>query len=201
MNPTERPTGVAAEAAAVFAAADPLIWIITAADGPRRGGLLATFAMQASIVPDRPRLLIGIGKPHHTWRLIHASRRFAAHLVGHDQLDRCWSFALETGFDRDKLDGLPLRAGVLGTPLLEFAAAFLECQVEAEFDTGDRSLFLGAIVAAACDPSQTPIRANAFFAAASPDQRRILGELYQRDGLVDRQHIDDWRRHHLTGDP
>lgn len=196
MSADETRGGTAAEAAAVFASDNPLLWIITAAQGTRRGGLLAVFVMQASIVPDRPRVLIGIGKQHHTWALIRESGRFAAHLFGPEQTDWCWRFGLQSGFDRDKLEGLAVRQGALGAPILEDAAASLECRVEAEFDTGDRSLFLGEIVAAHRRPDRAALRAADLFAAASDDQRSRLAALYARDGRIDRDLIERWRSEH-----
>ena len=45
---------------------DPPLWLITARHAGRRGGLIATFAVRASIVSELPRMAVGIAKHHHT---------------------------------------------------------------------------------------------------------------------------------------
>src|SRR5215831_15768169 len=95
----------------VFAQLDRELWLLTAAAGDRRGGLIATFVSQASIVPEMPRVLVGLARQHHTWGLVEAAGAFALHLLAEDQLDRVWRFGLESGRDGDKLAGLPVRVG------------------------------------------------------------------------------------------
>ncbi len=45
----------AAQISKVYAQLDPPLWLVTAADGGRRGGLIATTVTQASIVGEMPR--------------------------------------------------------------------------------------------------------------------------------------------------
>ena len=71
-----------AAASTLFRRLDPEIWVVTARDGARQGGLIATFVSQASIVPELPRMILGIARQHHTWALIEASGAFALHLIG-----------------------------------------------------------------------------------------------------------------------
>ena len=44
-----------AAASALFRRLDREIWVVTARAGEGRGGLIATFVSQASIVPELPR--------------------------------------------------------------------------------------------------------------------------------------------------
>src|SRR5438552_19066913 len=106
MNPTA--------VAQLLARVDRELWLIIAATAERRGGLIATFVSNASIVPESPRLLIGLAKQHHTHQLIEASGVFAAHLLGEQHLDWVYRFGLESGRDTDKLAGLATRPGVGG---------------------------------------------------------------------------------------
>jgi flavin reductase (DIM6/NTAB) family NADH-FMN oxidoreductase RutF len=46
----------------LFACCDPEVWLVTAAHADRAGGLIATFVMKASLVPDLPRVVIGIAR-------------------------------------------------------------------------------------------------------------------------------------------
>ena len=81
-------------AAALFAALDRELWVLTAAAGTRRGGLIATAVSQAALSPETPRVLVGIAKQHHTWNLVEQSSAFALHLIGHRQValyDGSWA--------------------------------------------------------------------------------------------------------------
>ena len=71
-------------AQSIFALMNPEVWIITAADGNRRGGLLATWVRRVSIDPAAPTLAIAIDTNHFTADLITASGTFVAHLVRPD---------------------------------------------------------------------------------------------------------------------
>jgi len=71
----------AAQIAKVYAQLDPPLWLVTAAHGGRRGGLIATRVTQASIVAEMPRQLITIGKGHNTHALVEGSGALAMHLI------------------------------------------------------------------------------------------------------------------------
>src|SRR5262245_34991414 len=107
-----------AAVSAVFAQVDPAVWLITARAGERQGGLIATFVSQASIVPEAPRVVVGMARHHHTWELVEASGAFALHLLGEEQLDWVWRFGLQSGRHQDKLAGLAAHSGITGSPLL-----------------------------------------------------------------------------------
>src|SRR3954465_4170009 len=73
------------------------LWIVTAHDGPRRGVLVATWVSVASIDPQRPVLLAGLGPNHFTTELVQASRSFGAHLLRPDQTELAWNFSRACG--------------------------------------------------------------------------------------------------------
>src|SRR4051812_8177821 len=100
---------------------DPAVWLLTAEADGRRGGLVATFVNTASIVPELPRVVVGLAKQHHTAGLVAASRAFTLHLLDVAQVDLVWRFGLHSGRDGDKLAGLDVRPG----PRLADAPAWL----------------------------------------------------------------------------
>jgi len=172
---------------------DPLLWVVTAAAGQRRGGLIATFVSRASLVPDLPRVVVGIARQHHTWELIEVSRCFALHLFDEAHLDWVARFALGSGRDRDKLAGLSVTHGQTGSPLLADALTWLECRVEASLDTGDRSLFLAEVVATGPLRSGQPLTVQRMLRLLPKSQLEELKALRQRDIGIDRQAIISWR--------
>jgi flavin reductase (DIM6/NTAB) family NADH-FMN oxidoreductase RutF len=178
----------------LFRRLDRELWVVTARAGDRRGGLIATFVSQASIVPSLPRMIVGLAKSHQTWALVEASGAFALHLIGDEHLDWVWRFGLRSGRDFDKLDGLATHAGASGAPILTEAIGWLDCRVEARLDTGDRTVYLAEVLDAR-SPGSRPILTVSRLRPLVPDDRRIeLEEQMARDIGIDTEAINAWRR-------
>jgi flavin reductase (DIM6/NTAB) family NADH-FMN oxidoreductase RutF len=181
---------------------DRELWIITAADGQRRGGLLATWVSAASIDRERPILLAGIGPNHFTAELVQASRTFGAHLLRHDQIDVAWNFARDSGRQQDKLRNLPIDQGQTGAPILVDCLAWFDCRVFARYDAGDRLLFWADIVAGSRrkpldnkDSARvsSPLCEYEFFRGLSEEQRQILIGARDADSAFYRPLLEKWR--------
>jgi flavin reductase (DIM6/NTAB) family NADH-FMN oxidoreductase RutF len=183
-------------AASLFARTDRELWLLTAAAAGRRGGLIATFVSQASIVPDLPRVVVGIAKQHHTHGLIEAGGAFALHLIGEEHLDWVWRFGLRSGRDADKLAGLSTAAGTTGSPILTDALGWLDCRVESHTDTGDRTVYVAEVVRGESVRDGTPLTARRMVALAPPERRRELNEQMARDVGIDAAAIRAWRASH-----
>jgi flavin reductase (DIM6/NTAB) family NADH-FMN oxidoreductase RutF len=180
-------------AADVFALTDRELWIVTARDGERTGGLVATFVNQASIVPNLPRVLVGLATQHHTTELVEASGAFALHLIGTDQLDWVERFGLASGRGIDKLEGLTWESGSTGSPILTDALAWLDCRVEARFPTGDRNVYLGEIAEANLQNAAPPLTMKQVLQKAPREKLAAMKELLQRDAEIDAKAIRAWR--------
>jgi flavin reductase (DIM6/NTAB) family NADH-FMN oxidoreductase RutF len=194
LAPTQGPNMSRQAASALLARLDRELWIVTSGAGERRGGLVATFVSPASIVADRPRMLVGLAKTHHTWRLVEASGAFALHLIGEEQLDLVWRFGLQGGNDVDKLDGLTTRPGASGAPILTDAPGWLDCRVEARLDTGDRTVYLAEVLEAQAPGSQAFLSVHRLRERVPDDRRAVLAEQMARDAAIDALAIDAWRR-------
>jgi flavin reductase (DIM6/NTAB) family NADH-FMN oxidoreductase RutF len=182
-----------AQISKVYEQLDPPLWLVTAADGGRRGGLIATTVTQASIVSEMPRQLITVDKRHNTHALIEGSHAFAMHLIDETQLDLVWRFGLQSGRDVDKLAGLQFRTGATGSPLLTEALAWFDCRVEARMDSGDRTDYLAAVIDGRLQRTDPPLTSRRFFAIAPPDRQKIMSEQYDRDARLDGEAIQQWR--------
>ncbi|WP_295543624.1 flavin reductase family protein [uncultured Thiohalocapsa sp.] len=186
---------------AVYHLYDPPLWLVTAAESPAagstRGGCIATFVARASIVRDRPRMLAGIARQHHTWRMIEASRRFALYLLPASALALVWRFGLASGKQVDKYADLPDTRTPLGNPWVDGPIAWLDCQVEQAMSTGDRSVYIAAVTGGgALANAAEPLTAGGLMALAPTDKRAELDRLYARDGGIDAAAIDAWRASH-----
>jgi flavin reductase (DIM6/NTAB) family NADH-FMN oxidoreductase RutF len=183
---------------ALLAQLDRELWLVTASAGPRRGGLIATFVSQASIVPEMPRMLVGLDRQHHTWELIEASGAFALHLLEEEHLDWVWRFGLRSGRAFDKLDGLDPRTAVSGSPILTKALGWLDCRVEARLDMGDRTVYLAEVLAGELVRSQPALTVKRMLQLAPPDKLGELKRQLDQDAAADKAAIAAWRSERET---
>jgi flavin reductase (DIM6/NTAB) family NADH-FMN oxidoreductase RutF len=181
--------------AAVFQLTDREVWVVTAAAGNRRGGLLATWVSEASIDREHPTVLAGIAPNHFTAELIDAAGGFAAHLLRADQIALALDFALGSGRDRDKLQGLAVTIHQTGSPVLHDCLAWLDCRVYARLEAGDRIYYWADAVAAGCRGSQRPLTQAGLLAAANDEQHRLLRDDLRHDVALQRPWAAAWREH------
>lgn len=176
-------------ASTLFAWLDREIWLVTAEAEGRRGGLIATFVNQATIVPEMPRMLVGLSRQHHTWELVERSGAFVLHLLSEYQLDWVWQFGLETGRGRDKLAGLRYRTLSTGSPVLEDAVGWLDCRVEGRLDTGDRTVYLAEVVQGGVTHFAPPLTVRRLAQLAPPARLAELKRQMHHDSEVDAEAI------------
>jgi flavin reductase (DIM6/NTAB) family NADH-FMN oxidoreductase RutF len=186
------------DAAAIFERLDREIWIVTARAGTRTGGLVATFVSQASIVPELPRVLVGLARDHFTRELVETSGAFALHLIAEEHVDWVWRFGLRSGRDADKLQGLAGRTYTTGSPILSDAPGWLDCRVEARLDTGDRTVYLGEVVEARSTSELLPLTMKRLLQMAPADKRAEMKQQLADDCLVDSAAIRAWRQRAAT---
>ena len=118
---------------------------------------IAVAIVAASIVPNRPRVLVQIYKGNYSHGLILKSNVLALNFLGEGQLQLIHDFGLVSGFDRDKLSTVDYAAGVTGCPVLRESAGFLECRVINAMDGGDMTCFLADVVDGGTSGDQTPV--------------------------------------------
>lgn len=191
----------------VFEQLNPAVWVVTAAAGDRRGGLVATFVNPASLcplppavdaepgaMPDLPRVVLGVARQHHTWGLIEASNAFALHLIGEEHLEWVWRFGLCSGRDVDKLAGLASERAATGSPLLSDAFGWLDCRVESRLDTGDRTVYLAAVVQGRWRGRGALLTVRRLLELTPAERLGELKEQLARDAAVDAAAIRAWRQ-------
>ena len=172
---------------------DREIWIVTAAADNRRGGLVATWVSQASIDRQRPTVMAGIAPNHFTAELIDASGAFALHLIGQDQDELVWNFAIGSGRDRDKLAGLDTKKGISDSPVLCNCLAWLDCRVVARVDVGDRLLYLADVLAGKVCGDGIALTEQTMLTLANEEQKQQLAEGRKRDVTLQQPLARQWR--------
>ena len=99
----------------------------------------------ASIVPDRPRLLLVLSKTNYSTGLISESKTACITLLASSQLDLIEPLGLRTGRDGNKLAGIPYELTPEGDPYFPGGVGYIRCEVLAETDNGDSLSFLVAV--------------------------------------------------------
>jgi flavin reductase (DIM6/NTAB) family NADH-FMN oxidoreductase RutF len=173
---------------------DRELWLITACHGPERGGLIASNVTEVSIVPAMPRVLVGIGKRHFTWELIERSGAFAMHLVAKEHLDWVIRFGTQSGRTVDKFAGIATSPALTGSPILESAVGWLDCRVESKMDTGDRTVYLAAVLRARLVDPRPVLTAARLLELVPPEIRAEMKAQREHDAALDAEAIREWRR-------
>ena len=87
----------------------------------------------ASIVPERPRLLVNL------------SKTLALTLLSERQVDLLAPLGLRSGRDGQKLDGLEVELTAAGDPWFREGVGLIDCCVIEQYDLGDAVAFLCAV--------------------------------------------------------
>ncbi len=107
----------------------------------------ATWLTQVSFTP--PLVAVGIRKDSHSFEMVKQSRVFSVNLVGKNQKSLVEHFVKPASAIGEKLKEVRHRIGTTGTPILDEAIGFLECEVrEIANETGDHAIVIGEVIEA-----------------------------------------------------
>lgn len=114
--------------------------VTTEHEGTRYGMTVASFA---SLSLHPPLVLVCIEKVVKTHDAIAGAGAFGVSILAQSQSEISGRFASKRD---DKFDGVSVRTGELGMPLIEGAICALECRVHAQLPGGDHTIFVGEVV-------------------------------------------------------
>jgi flavin reductase (DIM6/NTAB) family NADH-FMN oxidoreductase RutF len=121
------------------------VCIITTEFEGTRYGLTATAV--SSVSADPPRLLVCINRSGKTHDMILRARRFCVNVLTEDQRDVAMVFAGMGGKDVDRFATGNWTTLRTGAPVLEGAAAALDCVLGENIDQASHTIFFGDVVA------------------------------------------------------
>ncbi|MBW3536350.1 MAG: flavin reductase family protein [Actinobacteria bacterium] len=135
------------------------LYVIGSRDGERRNAMTANWVTQLSF---DPRKLVGVSieRTSFTHELIAAGRSFTVNVVPRDERESVRKFTkpVEVDTSASTLNGYAYRDGPSGAPLLEIAAAWVDCRVINEVDCGSHTFFIGEVIAAGFERDEdTPV--------------------------------------------
>ena len=123
----------------------PVVAISSSWNG-KTNAQIAVTVITASIVHSIPRLVVGIWKGNYTHELIINSKSMAIHLLRKDQLALVRELGFYTGRNRNKLEKIPYKLGLSGSPILDDAHSFTDCRILNAMDAGDMTTFLVSVI-------------------------------------------------------
>ncbi|MEM9033955.1 MAG: flavin reductase family protein [Actinomycetota bacterium] len=125
------------------------LYIVGSVDGARRNGMTLNWATQVAFDPK----LVGIGVEHgaFTHDLITAGGVFSLCTVSREDRAIIRKFTKPVEDDRAAmtLNGFAYHDGVTGSPILDQAPGYLDCEVRQAVETGGHTFFIGEVVDAA----------------------------------------------------
>lgn len=96
----------------------------------------------SSVSLDPPIVGFFPDRSSSSWPKIRPSKRFCVNILAHDQEHLCRQFAAKGA---DKFAGVDWRPGPTGSPILECALAWIDCDIAGTHEVGDHDLVLGRV--------------------------------------------------------
>jgi flavin reductase (DIM6/NTAB) family NADH-FMN oxidoreductase RutF len=112
----------------------------------------------SSVSLDPPLILVCVINPSEGADHITRNGVFAVNILSVDQEPLSRYFASrERPKGRDAFRDVPHRVAASGSPILEGAAAFMDCRVHASHEAGDHSIFIGEVLELDLQDGGTPL--------------------------------------------
>lgn len=101
---------------------------------------------QTSFKP--PLVAVAVKADSGAHGIVKSSRAFALNVLGKGQQKLAFAFFKPASVEGDTISGEKFRAGSTGAPLLDNAAAFVECRVVNSVEGGDHTVFVAEVIEA-----------------------------------------------------
>ena len=131
------------------------VYVIGVRGEGKLNAFTATWVSQVSFEP--PLVMIAVRKSSISHQMIEQSRVFVVNLLASGQKMLAQHFLKPAHLGGDKLQGIPHRPGVTGAPILEEAAAYVECRVREIHTGGDHSIVIGEVIEAGVHQDAEPL--------------------------------------------
>jgi flavin reductase (DIM6/NTAB) family NADH-FMN oxidoreductase RutF len=120
------------------------VYVVGVAQDGRCNAFTAAWVTQVSFEPLL--VALAVNPKNLSYSLLKRSGAFVLNMLRQDQLELARHFGTQSGREVDKLAGQRWRAGILGAPILQDAAAYLECRMTGATPAGDHELVLGRAI-------------------------------------------------------
>ena len=123
-------------------------YALTSRDGEDRNVMVMNWFTQVSFEPQH--IAIGLQNTSYTYSLVSKSKRLVVNIFKKENAELVKTFSKSRKKDPEKFEGLNYSDGpVTGVPVVDEAAAYLECEVDQIVDTGaGHSVVIARVVGA-----------------------------------------------------
>jgi flavin reductase (DIM6/NTAB) family NADH-FMN oxidoreductase RutF len=123
------------------------IYVMTADDGKGNvGAATVNWVTQTAFNP--PLLVVGVKADSGAHTIVKGSGRFALNMLGKDQKGVAFTFFKPAKMEGGKLSGEAVHPGANGAPILNDAAAAVECKVKSIIEEGDHHIVVAEVTEA-----------------------------------------------------
>jgi len=122
------------------------LYIVGSRAGERRNGMTCNWVTQLGF---DPKLLgVSVEKDAVTHELVAEGGVFALCIVDREDraIVRKFTKPVEVDLEARTLNGFPFHDGATGSPILDQAVAYADCEVRSTVDVGSHTLFVGEVV-------------------------------------------------------
>ena len=130
---------------------------VTCTTGDRPVGMaIGSFT---SVSLDPPLVAFLPGKSSNSWVDIKEAGRFCVNVLSVDQLNVCSVMASKA---EDKFADVSWHLSPGGSPIIDDAVAWIDCEIDAVHDAGDHEICVGRVLALECD-AETEVSPLVFY--------------------------------------
>lgn len=119
------------------------VYVIGVDDGEKKNLMTAAWITQISSLPE---ILLAVGSSHYTAKMIEKCGHFAVSVLSPSQVEIADYCGKHSARLTDKPAKVPHTFTAQGDPIVEGAAAYLDCKVNKVILTDDHVLFCAAVV-------------------------------------------------------
>ena len=131
------------------------LYVIGVKDGDACHAFTGSWFSQCSMKP--PRVMLGVRHGTHSSDMLKKGRAFSVNLVAKEDRKILEQFFKPTPAHGDRFGELGFALKVTGTPILDAAIAYLECEVKEILDAGDHSIVVGEVLEAEVRRDESPL--------------------------------------------
>jgi 3-hydroxy-9,10-secoandrosta-1,3,5(10)-triene-9,17-dione monooxygenase reductase component len=122
------------------------VYIVTSAYRRKPAGCTVVWLSRVSFKP--PLLAVHLTADSHTYETIRRGKRFCVNVLGESCLALARRFGFSSGHHTDKFEDVSYHKSPGGSPILDVAVAYIDCEVVETSTVGDHCMVIGKITAA-----------------------------------------------------
>ena len=131
------------------------LYVIGVKDKERHHAFTGSWFSQCSMKP--PAVMLGVRHNSHSLEMIKEGKVFSVNFLAKTDKKILEQFFKPTPSSGNRFGDLAFQLKGTGTPILDAAIAYLECEVKQLFDVGDHSIVVGEVVSAEVLKEEFPL--------------------------------------------